>query len=600
MKKILLIIFLFFFSILNINALTESVIDITKMDVFELQEAVDNDLINYETITKLYLDRINEYDKDYKSIITINEKAIEEAKKCDEIYQKEGRKSLLFGIPIIAKDNIDVYGIPTTGGTKSLSDNYPNDSAKLIQNLIDKGAIVLAKANMSELALMASSSVSSYGTVRNAYNIDYSSYGSSGGTAVSIALSFATLGIGTDTNMSVRGPSSANNLYGMRPTFESVSNKGMINYDITRDTAGPMTKTARENALLLAVMQGENENKYLNNNSPLKGKRIGVLKQFVDGNGYGLEKTNSDIKDLFYDTVKILKDNGAEIIEIDNFWKGSYADISNTSAAGWTMCYTFNQYIKNTTGTIKNFTSLASSKGHVYSLWIYNDDCGTKVDDSIFEKYNKQKSPYKKAYEELFKKNNLDAVIYPTMGNKISKIGNSTINSNASHIAPVLGVPAITIPMGEIDGLYYGFDLVGLENSENKLYDIAAAYNKINNTYKLPNEVPNLYKITENVTKLKELYLSNKDNTFYTTLANKKIRKEYQNLITETKEYFKKYSDIENKNKEALKLINKYKAIDNKIKLNSVTYIIETIILFILGFITFMMLIISKRNFKRA
>ena len=600
MKKVFLIIFLLFFSIININALTESVIDITKMDVFELQEAVDNDLINYETITKLYLDRINEYDKNYKSIITINETAIEEAKKCDETYKKEGRKSLLFGIPIIVKDNIDVYGIPTTAGTKSLSDNYPNNNAKLIQNLIDKGAIIIAKANMSEFALMASSSVSSYGTVRNAYNIDYSSYGSSGGSAVSVVLNFATLGIGTDTNMSVRGPSSANNLYGMRPTFNSVSNNGIINYDITRDIAGPMTRTAKENALLLAVMQGKDENTYINKNASLKGKRIGVLKQFLDGNGYGLEKTNNDIKDLFYDTVKVLKNNGAEIIEIDNFWKGSYSDISNNSAAGWTMCNSFNQYIKNTTGTIKNFTSLANSKGHVYSLWIYNDDCGTKVDSSVYQKYKNLKEPYKKAYEKLFKDNKLDAVIYPTLSNKITKIGNSTINSNASHIAPVLGVPAITIPMGEIDGLYYGFDLVGLENSENKLYDIAAAYNKINNTYKLPNEVPNLYKITENVTKLKEVYLKNKKNDLYGTLTSKKISKEYNNIVKETKEYFNNYSGIENKDKEALKLINKYKSIDNKIKLNNMTSIIELTVLFILGFITFIMLIFSKRKLKRV
>lgn len=600
MKKVFLIIFLLFFSIININALTESVIDITKMDVFELQEAVDNDLINYETITKLYLDRINEYDKNYKSIITINETAIEEAKKCDEIYKKEGRKSLLFGIPIIVKDNIDIYGIPTTAGTKSLSDNYPNNNAKLIQNLIDKGAIIIAKANMSEFALMASSSVSSYGTVRNAYNIDYSSYGSSGGSAVSVVLNFATLGIGTDTNMSVRGPSSANNLYGMRPTFNSVSNNGIINYDITRDIAGPMTRTAKENALLLAVMQGKDENTYINKNASLKGKRIGVLKQFLDGNGYGLEKTNNDIKDLFYDTVKVLKNNGAEIIEIDNFWKGSYSDISNNSAAGWTMCNSFNQYIKNTTGTIKNFTSLANSKGHVYSLWIYNDDCGTKVDSSVYQKYKNLKEPYKKAYEKLFKDNKLDAVIYPTLSNKITKIGNSTINSNASHIAPVLGVPSISIPMGDIDGLYYGFDLVSLENKEDIIYDIAISYNKVNNTYSLPKEVPNLYEIPKNAIKLKELYLKNKKNNLYGTLTSKKISKEYNNIVKETKEYFNNYSEIENKDKEALKLINKYKSIDNKIKLNNMTSIIELTVLFILGFITFIMLIFSKRKLKRA
>ncbi len=278
MKKILLMIFLFFFSIINTNALTESVIDITNMDIFELQEAVDNDLISYETITRLYLDRINEYDKNYKSIITINNKAIEEAKKCDEIYKKEGRGSILFGMPIIVKDNIDVYGLPTTAGAKSLSDNYPNNNASIIHNLINKGAIIIGKANMSEFAFMASSSVSSYGTVKNAYNTSYSSYGSSGGSAVSVAASFAALGIGTDTNMSVRSPSSANNLYGMRPTFNSVSNSGILNYDMTRDTAGPITKTAKENATLLSIMQGKDENEYINNNTTLKGKRIWYFK----------------------------------------------------------------------------------------------------------------------------------------------------------------------------------------------------------------------------------------------------------------------------------------------------------------------------------
>ena len=400
--------------------------------------------------------------------------------------------------------------------------------------------------------------------------------------------------------MSVRGPSSANNLYGMRPTFNSVSNNGIINYDITRDIAGPMTRTAKENALLLAVMQGKDENVYINKNASLKGKRIGVLKQFLDGNGYGLEKTNKDIKDLFYDTVKVLKNNGAEIIEIDNFWKGSYSDISNNSAAGWTMCNSFNQYIKNTTGTIKNFTSLANSKGHVYSLWIYNDDCGTKVDNSVYQKYKNLKEPYKKAYEKLFKDNKLDAVIYPTLSNKITKIGNSTINSNASHIAPVLGVPSISIPMGDIDGLYYGFDLVSLENKEDILYDIAISYNKVNNTYSLPKEVPNLYEIPKNAIKLKELYLKNKKNNLYGTLTSKKISKEYNNIVKETKEYFNNYSEIENKDKEALKIINKYKSIDNKIKLNNMTFIIELTVLFILGFITFIMLIFSKRKLKRV
>ncbi len=598
MKKILLIIALFFTFLININALTESVIDITEMDIFELQEAIDNDLINYETITKIYLDRINEYDKNYKAIISINEKAIDEAKKCDEIYKKEGRKSILFGIPIIVKDNIDVYGLPTTAGTKSLKDNYPNNNAKLIQNLIDKGAIIIGKANMSEFAFMASSSVSSYGTVKNAYNTNYSSYGSSGGSAVSVATSFAALGIGTDTNMSVRGPSSANNLYGMRPTFNSISSQGIIAYDITRDTAGPITKTAKENAVMLAAMKGEDEKNYINTNATLKGKKIGVLKQFINGTATGLDNSDSEVKELFYKTVDLLKENGVEIIEIDNFYNSTYNSISNNTVAGWTMCYAFNNYIKNTTGTIRSFNKLAASSGHIYSLWGYTTDCSRTVSSNIISKYDDKKTSYKNAFEKLFNNNELDAIMYPTLNNKLLKVGTSGLKSNAMHISPVLGVPDITIPMGEINGLYYGFDLIGLKNSEKTLYDIAISYNEINNTYTLPSIAPNLYEIKEEVKNLKELYLKNK-NKNYEKVKSKELSEEYKTIINDIKEYFKNYNEIENKEEKAKELTKDYNEIIIKIN-NYKPFSIKTYLPFILGFPVLILLIIPKKKHKRV
>lgn len=598
MKKILLIIVLFFTFLININALTESVIDITEMDIFELQEAVDNDLINYETLTKIYLDRINEYDKNYKAIININENAIDEAKKCDEIYKKDGRKSILFGIPIIVKDNIDVYGLPTTAGAKSLKDNYPNNNATLIQNLIDKGAIIIGKANMSEFAFMASSSVSSYGTVKNAYNTNYSSYGSSGGSAVSVATSFAALGIGTDTNMSVRGPSSANNLYGMRPTFNSISSQGIIAYDITRDTVGPITKTAKENAVMLAAMKGEDEKKYINTNSTLKGKKIGVLKQFINGTATGLDNSDSEVKELFYKTVDLLKENGVEIIEIDNFYNSTYNSISNNTVAGWTMCYAFNNYIKNTTGTIRSFNKLAASSGHIYSLWGYTTDCSRTVSSNTISKYDDKKISYKNAFEKLFNNNELDAIMYPTLNNKLLKVGTSGLKSNAMHISPVLGVPDITIPMGEINGLYYGFDLIGLKNSEKTLYDIAISYNEINNTYVLPSIAPNLYEIKEEVKDLKELYLKNK-NKNYEKVKSKELSEEYKTIINDIKEYFKNYNEIENKEEKAKELTKNYNEILNKID-NYKPFSIKTYLPFILGFPILILLIIPKKKHKRV
>ena len=173
MKKILYFIFfsILLFSTTNVYAYNEAVIDITKMDIFEIQEAIDNKFINYETLIKLYLDRIDEYNSKYKAIITVNENILEEAKKCDEEYKKNGRKSYLFCMPIIVKDNIDVVGMPTTVGTKSLSDSYPKEDAEIIKNLKEKGALIIGKANMSEFAFSAQTSESSYGTVKNAYNL---------------------------------------------------------------------------------------------------------------------------------------------------------------------------------------------------------------------------------------------------------------------------------------------------------------------------------------------------------------------------------------------------------------------------------------------
>ena len=170
MKYIKIVLIFFLFS-LKVSAYFEAPVDITKMDIFEIQESIDKGYLNYENLVKLYLDRINTYDSKYKAIININENAIEEAKKCDLEYQKNGRSNILYCIPIIVKDNIDVKGLPTTAGSLALKDSIPNEDAYVIKKLKEKGMIILAKANMSAFAFSATSSASAYGTVKNAYDL---------------------------------------------------------------------------------------------------------------------------------------------------------------------------------------------------------------------------------------------------------------------------------------------------------------------------------------------------------------------------------------------------------------------------------------------
>lgn len=137
-------------------------------------------------------------------------------------------------------------------------DSYPNNNAVVVENLIKAGVVVLGKSNMSEFAFSAATSRSSYGSVKNAYDLNYTPYGSSGGSAVAVASSLASLALGTDTNSSIRLPSSANNVVGLRPTYNLLSLEGIIAYDKERDVVGPMTKNVTDNAILMTILAKNN------------------------------------------------------------------------------------------------------------------------------------------------------------------------------------------------------------------------------------------------------------------------------------------------------------------------------------------------------
>lgn len=591
MKKIVFFIVILFSFCINTYALSAPV-DITKLDVRSLQDAVDNGYLTYEAITRLYLERIDVYDDKYNAMISINENAIDEAREKDKIYKENGRDSLLFGIPIIVKDNIDVEGLATTAGSKSLSDNYPNEDASIISKLKDSGAIILGKANMSEFAFMASSSVSSYGRVNNPYNTGYSSYGSSGGSAASVSLKYAPLAIGTDTNLSLRAPASANGVIGFRPTLNKLSNEGIIGYDITKDTPGPMSTNVYDNALLMAFLEGKDEDyytKYLEDSS-LDGKKIGVLKQFAYGDDsgiYGTGKTYSKLVDLFDSSIKLLEDNGAEIVYIDDFYNWEYSNLDDSTLGGWTMCYSFNKYIKNTSSKIKNFYELNYDDGHIYSLWGYLADCGRDIDD--VKDMEEDKKEYREFVNKLFIDGEYDALVYPTTKNRLTKHGEDNFESAGYAIASQLGMPAVSVPLGYIDNLPYGIEFVSQKNNEGVLYEIINEYEKINNVYYLSDDAPNLYEIPDSVEKLKKLYEENKDKLVMYIIKGEKI-KNYEDALDEVIAFFENYNDYEDVDTTAKELYDKYSSSLNNLGNVNFVFIIELGVVFILLFILFKLL----------
>lgn len=537
---------------------TEAPIDILEMSIVEIQRAVDLGLINYETIARIYLERIEEYNDEFKAVISVNENIVEEAKRCDEEYSKNGRKSEFFGIPIILKDNIDYVGLPTTAGAKGLSDNYPKTNSTVAQNLVDAGALIIGKANMSEFAFSAAISKSSYGTVKNAYDTAYTSYGSSGGTAVAISTGMAVAGVGTDTNSSIRVPSSAANLYGLRPTYGLLSGEGIIKYDASRDTAGPMTKYAKDNELMLGIM-AKNDKEYTKSDVDVKTLKVGVLTQFVNGDSKinlpAVSSTSTVVLDLFNKKIDELKELGVEVVEIKDFYSYTVYNYYYNTIGGWTMCYFFNKYIKNTNSSVKSFGQLVNKGGYIQALGPYASCCNDSMDK--FYTYEATHKKFASYVEEKMNKYDVDVLVYPTTKNTITKVSNASIKSPSSTISPPTGYPAISIPMGFKNGLPYGIEFVAKYNEEHLLYAITEALEN-KEEVKISELAPDLYDVPEEVENLVDFYTDNLE-----TLNTKR----YKEVKAEMQDFFDTYNNVENKVETATILVEKYNTVTETILL---------------------------------
>lgn len=554
MRKKIFILFLILIPI-NTFALTKAPIDITKETVTSLSKALNEEIITSEELINIYLERIKKYNDQYNALITINENAINEAKELDEERQNGNIKSAIHGIPIIVKDNIDVLGTATTAGSKALSDNYPNEDALIIQKLKDAGAIIIAKANMSKFAFYASSSSSDYGTVKNAYNLAYSSYGSSGGSAVSVALNFAPIAIGTDTNASVRLPAQAASLIGYRPTLGLISRTGIIPYDPERDTPGVIGKTIEDILTITNIIKGKDENDDKTYDSEtlkiseinLQNITLGISETFLNGSNENIlsenKETNEEVKNLLTSALDKIKDSGITIKVIENYYTTTVDSDVAKSYSGYQFCDKFNEYILNHQGTIKTFEELAALTP---GLEGYAEECNSKMNQSYKDEL---KENYKDYIEDIMKENNLDAIIYPSSKNKILELGTTGIINLSAHASSTINYPSITIPIGyDSDNLPYSLEIMTKTQNDEFLLSLA---NKINSLrlYESKNPLSSLYEVDEEVTKLIQKYDKryNKKNTLF----NKKWLKKVKN-------YFKDYQNIEKPETEAKKLNQNY------------------------------------------
>lgn len=470
--------------------------DISELSISDIHAAYKKGSYNSEQLVASYIARIKKFDTNTNAITFINPNALFIAKQLDKEYQKTKTLRPLHGIPLIVKDNINTKGLPTTGGALALKDFIPNEDAFIIKKLLEAGAIIIAKSNMAEWAFSAMHTESSTnGTTSNPYSPNHVPAGSSGGTAAAIAANFGTIGLGTDTGNSIRGPSSHCALVGFRTTIGLVSRSAIIPLFLRNDVVGPMCRTVEDATKVLEVIAGFDPadpiTEYSKGKSPtnytqflikdgLQGSRIGVLRELSENN------IDPEIKVLFEQAISDLDSLGAQIIDpivIPNFatlkqnqWCAEFrADIESYLDA----------YVKeDSLKTLEDIIKYGSnSKFAEERLEIYAKTNGRFGDSEIecLDAYNDlRRIAFREAIEKVMDSLQLDAIIYPSWNNKPAKIDffeEEYKGDNNQIIAPHTGQPAFTVPMGFTnDNLPTGLQFLGRMYDEATLIKLVFSY----------------------------------------------------------------------------------------------------------------------------
>ncbi len=490
-----------------------------EKDIAFLKAGFQNGDFTIEEVTQAYIDRINEIDKNgpgLNSIIQVNPDAMSIARELDEALKNGDIRGPLHGIPVVLKDNIDTHDkMPTTAGSRAMANSFPLQDSYVAQKLREAGAVIIAKANLSEWANfrgeMSSSGWSGVGgQTRNPYVLDRNPCGSSSGSGVAVSANLTVLAIGTETNGSIVCPSTANGIVGIKPTVGLVSRSGVIPISFTQDTPGPMARTVTDATICLGTLVGvdsldaktidsdghfyEDYTQFLKEDG-LRGKRLGLFTRPL-GSHYKVDS-------LMESTVEFLKSQGAEVIELDQI---TASDAGKNSFQVMLFEYKdgLNKYFESLgpDAKIKSLDELiAFNKTDEVEMEFYNQ----KYLEMAREKGDLDSEEYKEALEKMLKgcredgidkvmeDHELDAIIAPTGGPawKTDHVNGDSFHVGSSSPAARAGYPNITVPMGFIDELPVGISFFGKAWSEPVLIEIAFSFEQATKVRKAPKFIPN-------------------------------------------------------------------------------------------------------------
>ena len=471
--------------------------DLTELTVHELQEKLKNKEINVSDITKAYISRIDEKEKDVQAFVTILKE--EALKKSEEVQtQIDNRENnSLAGIPIGIKDNINTKGIRTTCSSKMLENFISPYNATVMEKINEENMITLGKLNMDEFAMGASTEYSYFKKTKNPWNLSRVPGGSSGGSAAAVAANMVPFALGSDTGGSIRQPAAFCGVVGLKPTYGLVSRYGLVAFASSLDQIGPITKDVKDCAILLNVIAGHDEKDTTSANiekkdytkalkNDVKGLKIGVPKEFL---GEGI---NEEVKSRILEAIEEYKKLGAIVeecsLDIAKYALASYYIIACAEASSNLGRFDGIRYgyrsknFNNIKELYKNSRSEGFGEEVKRRIILGTYVLSSGYYDAYYKKAQQVRTLVKQEFEKCF--NKYDVILTPTSPTVAFEFGSKSNNPLEMYMADICtvsvniaGVPAISIPCGvDSNGMPVGLQLIGNNFAEETILNAAYTF----------------------------------------------------------------------------------------------------------------------------
>jgi amidase len=480
-----------------------------ELSLADIAAAFTDERMTSQQLTQRYLARIEKLDRrgpSLGSVIEINPRALEIASALDAERKTRGARGPLHGVPVLIKDNVETSDhMMSTAGSLALSGWYAPKDAPLVERLRAAGAVILGKTNLSEWANFRSThSLSGWsgrgGQCRNPYATDRTPSGSSSGSAVAVSANLCAIAVGTETDGSIVSPASINGIVGLKPTVGLVSRRGIAPISHSQDTAGPLTRSVRDAAVMLGIMAGLDtadaasaavgdrfQTDYVRYVDPkgLAGARLGIARKFF--------ADNAPLNGFLETCIATLKAAGAVIVDPADLPMHGSTGAPEQEVLLYEFKADLNAYLKRLPPTfpVRSLAALIRfNEAHKETeMPLFDQELLRQAEAKgpLTEKAYKDaratclKATRSNGIDAVLAQHKLDAMVTLTAGPAwlIDTVNGDSDTGGCSSPAAIAGYPHITVPAGLFRGLPIGLSFFGAAFSEPTLIKLGSGFEAV-------------------------------------------------------------------------------------------------------------------------